>query len=660
MTTTKSRLQRASKAAPCAVCAGTSKCSVTADGLILCGRSAGPLPGFDHLGACKDPTWHQYRAADSARVPASAPSRAPDLADLAEQFGRALTPEKTQELTERLGLPRGAALLVPGLGYDWTQGCWTLPERDAQGRVVGIATRFADGTKKAVAGSSRGLSIPLGWADADGPELVVEGFSDALALARCGLKAVGRPSARGGADLLAALFADADPGRDIVVLVENDQKPDGTWPGREGAEAVAAELGRRLKRRVLLAAPPEQYKDARDWVVDRLQGAPEGADARVVGRDIAAALARVCSEAKAKPPQPRADRFPLPVPFGTLGGESGGTPWLWDGYLMRGGVTLLSAHPKAGKTTLLSHLIRDLGRGGEFCGRALKPGRVVIVSEESAEMWKERRDLLGFGDHARVLSRPFFGPPDRETWLAFLAHLHTHFRAEPCDLVIFDTLSDLWPVEDENRAGEVKNAILPLKHLADGRAVLGVHHLRKSGGKGGSGSRGSNSLTGTVDILMELSEPEASTDPTGTTRLIWAKGRPQGIPLDWAVQLDPATQRYAGRDAGEGAKARAEQKAARDAHEVRLHLGAAISQAGPAGATYAALRDAVPAEWQTNDKRLRQALKAGSEAGDWVKIDRGTKAGGPIYLIAGPDGVTPEDTPMPPGELFPDQRGLPD
>ena len=53
----------ASKATPCPVCQGTHKCSTTADGLILCGRTADPAPGFDHLGPCKDPTWHLFRPA---------------------------------------------------------------------------------------------------------------------------------------------------------------------------------------------------------------------------------------------------------------------------------------------------------------------------------------------------------------------------------------------------------------------------------------------------------------------------------------------------------------------------------------------------------------------------------------------------------------------
>jgi len=98
--------------------------------------------------------------------------------------------------------------------------------------------------------------------------LLVEGSSDALAATAAGLAAVGRPSDRGGVADLAALLRELPPARPLVVVGENDEKPDGTWPGRDGAEAVAAGLAHRLRRPVAWAMTPGGAKDVRDWLTD--------------------------------------------------------------------------------------------------------------------------------------------------------------------------------------------------------------------------------------------------------------------------------------------------------------------------------------------------------------------------------------------------------
>jgi hypothetical protein len=79
---------------------------------------------------------------------------------------------------------------------------------------------------------------------------LVEGPTDTLALAACRLSVVGRPSNTGGVELLANLLGSLDPSRMIVVVGENDRKPDGSWPGKEGAKRTAEELARKLNRPV--------------------------------------------------------------------------------------------------------------------------------------------------------------------------------------------------------------------------------------------------------------------------------------------------------------------------------------------------------------------------------------------------------------------------
>ena len=70
----KTKLFAVRPSRPCPVCAGTHKCSTGADGLVICGRSKGPVDGFESLGPAKnDPEFFLYRA--KATSPARLTSR---------------------------------------------------------------------------------------------------------------------------------------------------------------------------------------------------------------------------------------------------------------------------------------------------------------------------------------------------------------------------------------------------------------------------------------------------------------------------------------------------------------------------------------------------------------------------------------------------------
>lgn len=211
--------------------------------------------------------------------------------------------------------------------------------------------------------------------------------------------------------------------------------------------------------------------------------------------------------------------------------------WIWHGYLPRSGITLLSALWKAGKTTLLAHLLRALGDGGEFLGKAIKASKILYVSEEGELHWVRRRDDLGIGDHAGFYLQPFASKPNPQDWLAFLAGLKNDIETHGFDLVVFDTLAKLWPVVEENDAGAVDAALMPLWELTKvGAGILLIHHLRKSGGGEYTASRGSGALSAFPDILVELTRFDAS-DPKSRKRTLKAKGRYEETPDELVIEL---------------------------------------------------------------------------------------------------------------------------
>src|SRR5436309_11629398 len=70
-----------------------------------------------------------------------------------------------------------------------------------------------------------------------------------------------------------------------------------------------------------------------------------------------------------KKPNPKTDStFPLAVVASALQANADPLAWLWRGFIADKGITLLSALWKAGKTTLLSHLVRNMANGTALCG----------------------------------------------------------------------------------------------------------------------------------------------------------------------------------------------------------------------------------------------------------------------------------------------------
>jgi hypothetical protein len=207
-----------------------------------------------------------------------------------------------ERLAEILGVS-ATVLEQLGIGWRWGDvakgkdlhdGDWIYPMRDGSGQVVGVHRRLAkpfikDGkpvSKLMVQGSKLGLVYaPEHWSQGIGPILCPEGMSDVASLMSLGLGAVGRPSDRAGAEELAQLLTATD--RPILIVGENDGKPDGRWPGREGAISTAAKVAEGLQRPVMWAMVPEPAKDAREWMASALASGMTSEDA---GKQLVALL----------------------------------------------------------------------------------------------------------------------------------------------------------------------------------------------------------------------------------------------------------------------------------------------------------------------------------------------------------------------------------
>lgn len=256
-------------------------------------------------------------------------------------------------------------------------------------------------------------------------------------------------------------------------------------------------------------------------------------------------IASDSSPARPAPPSERAGNEFTLTALGELG-PSESPDWIWPGYVARGGVTLLTGLWKAGKTTLLGHLLRDLPLGTGLVDVPMNDP-VAIVSEEPAGVWARRRDALGLGSTNLLLQRESFARPTHQQWIDLIDKLTDAVRERSLAMVVFDTLPSLWPVHNENDASEVVHALAPLRNLNNaGAAVLLVHHPRKGEGDQAQASRGSGALPGFVDAIVELRRFNPQ-DAADTRRKLTAYGRYTEVPPEMVIDLTPQGYRMLGQ-----------------------------------------------------------------------------------------------------------------
>lgn len=185
--------------------------------------------------------------------------------------------------------------------------------------------------------------------------------------------------------------------------------------------------------------------------------------------------------------------------------------WVWGGFIARRHVTLFSAHPKAGKSTLVDGLLRALAEGApEYLGQPLPgtPTRAVLVSEETRDGIGAR--LREWPEQARsmieVCAREDLHP--RPAWPAIVRDAAGHARQLDAPLLVLDTIRGLAGMRDgqELDAGAMTRILDPcLAAAAAGLAVLPLHHDRKALGSPLERLSGNTALLGAADGLVSMS-----------------------------------------------------------------------------------------------------------------------------------------------------------
>ncbi|BDG18463.1 hypothetical protein TthSNM11_06660 [Thermus thermophilus] len=198
-------------------------------------------------------------------------------------------------------------------------------------------------------------------------------------------------------------------------------------------------------------------------------------------------------------------------------------PWVWEGLIPRGFVSVVGALPGEGKTVLLTALAWQATRPeGELLGRRVEPSGAVYVDFDAAtgdgravRGWIERhRAVYPDGDVGRLVVLE----PDGDTYglgEEELAALEGAVREAGAGLVIVDSFMAAFPL-DVVKAHQVQGAFYHLRRLAlsTGAAVVVIDHLPKpmsgeqAGARGLLGSIAKTAQARAVHILTRVPPKE--------------------------------------------------------------------------------------------------------------------------------------------------------
>ena len=488
-----------------------------------------------------------------------------------------------------------------------------MPERDITGREINLKLRHPDGSPNRFTYPTYRYPIPAGlqrlpeWGDADTLYLC-EGETDMLTLWHADMPALG---IQGVKKWRAEWWAYLLGFPRIVIIPDNDKE------GVELVQDIAKTCPDPLRERVQVLQLPDGIKDANElW--QQVDADPERFREALAGCNIRAIwqLLKQLPDCQIARNESEAD-LPLLAPLSELltsdaERELEYVPLLGvDGLIARGTLTLLGAHPKAGKTTLLIHACRA------WVQQNL---RVVYLSEDSRPVWRERVKRFPELNTLILNAIPRAHP---ENWARAIREL------EP-DIVIVDTIRRFMPAKDENDSALVAAALAPFvdltQHLPRTAIVL-VHHTKKSLSSEGeiTDIAGSHAFTAEVDAILLLAPVKEQKRQRVLTPIAGRLWNLSPEPLVLELSEDASEYRVLGT-AGEVLP----ESHAQSTREKILHALRVLGQA-----TRTEIEEHLRASGEKIPERtIRDALLRLYEDGKVEREGKGTRAEPHVYRVA--------------------------
>lgn len=209
--------------------------------------------------------------------------------------------------------------------------------------------------------------------------------------------------------------------------------------------------------------------------------------------------------------------------------------WFMDRMLMKGGLSIIGGDPKAGKSTIVRQLCKNILCGEEFLGRKSRQCKTVYYAmEEFIPMIKEQFQQVGLPKDADLIVHA----GGMKNFDKRYEKLEEDVIKHGFEFVVIDTMG-LFCEMDLNDYNSVNKELMKIREIArsTGCHIMLIHHINK-GYMGKSGTLlGSQAIKGAFDTIILFNKH-------GKDRLITTEGR--GINPFWnrKLEFDWNTQTY--------------------------------------------------------------------------------------------------------------------
>lgn len=322
------------------------------------------------------------------------------------------------------------------------------------------------------------------------PSVVCEGEQAAAALERLGVLSLGTVTGANSTPSIEAFRPIAQRSGPVYLWADNDTS------GKSHMEKIASllqALGKPCGIINWIDAPV--HGDAADFVA---------ADGTLEE------LKRLVSEAPEwKPSGTGQARFCLTKLSDLLEEPSEDITYIWENTLIAGGLSILAAKPKVGKSTLARNLAVAVAKGeSSFLGRAITAsGPVVYLGlEEKRSEVKKHFERMGVTEDLPIFVHTGSAPEKA------IDELRKAASENQAVMAIVDPLQRLVRIRDLNDYSEVSLALEPLTQIArdTGCHLLLIHHATKGiGRESGDSILGSTAIFGSVDCALIMKRGES-------------------------------------------------------------------------------------------------------------------------------------------------------
>lgn len=282
--------------------------------------------------------------------------------------------------------------------------------------------------------------------------------------------------------------------------------------------------------------------------------------------------------------------------------------WIVQDLLPGGGLSIVAASPKTGKSTLARQLALSVARGQPFLGRSTQQGHVFYFALEERErvVQKHFLDMGSTGEEdIKIHSGLINSPQAMEKFCCVV-------KEEKPALVIVDPIAHLSTIRDFNDYGSVIAALSPFISLAQdtGSHFCLLHHNRKGNNITIDSVLGSAALSGSVDTIVLLSYKESYR----TIKTRQREGEDLGETI---LNFDPATR----------TSSLAGTKKELDVRKIQDEIIAVLEERSPI--SRAKLEKKIEGKTET----LRQAMKYLVETGQIHRTGSGKKGDPHIFQL---------------------------